>query len=264
MKKVIVCIIACFLVVASATASAKEFLCVTNCEEWISLRETPRTSSDRILKIPLGAMVVSLDREIGDFAYVSYAGNHGYVLKRYLSPISTLIPMYVAHCDEYINLRVEPSTRADSLEQIPLGTQVMVAATNDEDQMVYTTYNEPFNVIKKGYVNNDYLSFLPNDISLESVKMTVSKYGDRMESMTIQDKKRLNQISQIIKRAEPGNLGNCPLGAQLVLTLSDGRKLYFMYPTDGCDSLLGQNGTIYSLNENDNKIFRNMFSSLFD
>lgn len=57
---------------------------VVNCEEWISLRESPSTSSARLARIPLGTYleVYQVDER---FAFVDYNGMVGYVLMEYLS-----------------------------------------------------------------------------------------------------------------------------------------------------------------------------------
>ena len=57
------------------------------CKEWISLREAPKKTSERICEIPLGAIVYSCV-DIGDerFYKCEYEGHTGYALKGYLWP----------------------------------------------------------------------------------------------------------------------------------------------------------------------------------
>ena len=57
------------------------------CEEFISLRATPSTSADVIVKIPAGEHV-SVIGWIGNFAHVQYGELDGYVLAKYLEPES--------------------------------------------------------------------------------------------------------------------------------------------------------------------------------
>ena len=60
---------------------------VVNCNEWISLRYSPSTSSERIATIPLGAIVTVYDGPvwgIDGFYPVEYRGMKGYCLKEYL------------------------------------------------------------------------------------------------------------------------------------------------------------------------------------
>lgn len=63
---------------------------VANCREYITLRSEPSTKADALAKIPLGAEIECLT-SLGDeaeMAQVRYAGQTGYVLKRYLSYVS--------------------------------------------------------------------------------------------------------------------------------------------------------------------------------
>ncbi len=58
------------------------------CKEFISLREEPRKTSERLAEIPLGAIVykcVNFDKE-GLFYKCEYEGQEGYVLKKYVRP----------------------------------------------------------------------------------------------------------------------------------------------------------------------------------
>lgn len=64
---------------------------IVNCNEWVSLRYAPSTSSQRLVKIPLGAKVEVMDGpvdwDIDGFLPVEYSGYKGYVLKAYLKTI---------------------------------------------------------------------------------------------------------------------------------------------------------------------------------
>ena len=62
---------------------------VVRCSSFVSLRESRSTSSKRILKVPLGALVLAFP-EVGDengFLYCLYHGEEGFILKDYLQPI---------------------------------------------------------------------------------------------------------------------------------------------------------------------------------
>jgi len=61
---------------------------VDNCEEWVSLREGPGTDRARLAKVPLYGIVTDAERDpsYGDFTYVNYDGQYGYILSRYLVP----------------------------------------------------------------------------------------------------------------------------------------------------------------------------------
>ena len=60
---------------------------IVNCNEWISLRYSPSTSSKRIATIPLGEIVTVYDGDVAGidgFYPVEYQGMRGYCLKEYL------------------------------------------------------------------------------------------------------------------------------------------------------------------------------------
>lgn len=60
---------------------------VVNCQSWVSLRYAPSTSSERLIQIPLGAIVTVYDCAvwgIDGFYPVEYGNYCGYVLKDYL------------------------------------------------------------------------------------------------------------------------------------------------------------------------------------
>ena len=60
---------------------------VVNCEEFISLRETPSADGAVLARIPRGAYLPFIcdDDENDDYAYVSYEGESGYVRSEFLS-----------------------------------------------------------------------------------------------------------------------------------------------------------------------------------
>lgn len=57
---------------------------VVDCDEWISLRESPSTASARLATIPLGASVTYISNAGGGFYKISYNGQVGYALSQYL------------------------------------------------------------------------------------------------------------------------------------------------------------------------------------
>lgn len=93
MKRLLSCllILACLLSAAAASAQAEQNvltdqMIVVNCEEWVSLRESPDTSSTRLAKVPLNARVSGC-KDSGDFIYCEYEGQQGYILAKYLKPV---------------------------------------------------------------------------------------------------------------------------------------------------------------------------------
>lgn len=64
---------------------------VTNCTEYVSLREAASTASARLKKVPLGATVTACI-DYGEFICCSYGGETGYILAKYLKDASHTEP----------------------------------------------------------------------------------------------------------------------------------------------------------------------------
>lgn len=136
---------------------------VTNCNEYISLRTMPEKGAEVRAKIPLGATLDAIyyndsadtyDR----YVYVKYNGKHGFVLWNYLSTVrhgesKAMAARQIAWCDEYVNLREEPSSRSRSLQRVYIGEVVM--ATPYDDTFSYCCYNEQYGYIKTEYLNSN-------------------------------------------------------------------------------------------------------------
>ena len=78
-----VCLVILMLLLTAALA---ENMVVVNCDEWVSLRETPSISAKRLLKVPLNETVYDCESAEGDFIRCTYEGATGYILAKYLKP----------------------------------------------------------------------------------------------------------------------------------------------------------------------------------
>ena len=92
MKRLLCCVLALMLSIGAA-ALAEEIgttMMVVNCEEFITLREEPDTHAAALDRMPLGGKpVVFLGEADNGFQLVSYKGQTGYALKKYLKPVGT-------------------------------------------------------------------------------------------------------------------------------------------------------------------------------
>lgn len=87
MKKLIFACTALLLLLALpalAESTIGDVMCVANCKEYITLREEPSTKAEALDRIPLGAELTWIDDAGNDFAKVSYGGQVGYALTKYL------------------------------------------------------------------------------------------------------------------------------------------------------------------------------------
>ncbi len=62
---------------------------VVNCKDYVSLRQKPSTTSVRLAKVPLGALVLAYPEagERNGFISCTYHGEDGYILAEYLEPV---------------------------------------------------------------------------------------------------------------------------------------------------------------------------------
>lgn len=70
--------------VASTTASTVWSGKVVRCNEYITLRRTPSTKGEEIIKIPLGSIVTVYSGADNGFYYIYYDGFEGYALAGYI------------------------------------------------------------------------------------------------------------------------------------------------------------------------------------
>lgn len=237
-----------------------ETLHVVNCDQWVSLRENPSTSSKCIMQLPLGA-VVSYICDAGDFLQVSYSGTKGYVGRKYLKATgdADYVKMYVANCEEWVSLWEEETTDSTRLAKIPIGAQVLShGRQDDEGTLALVVYDYRF-----GYVLPEYLSLLPpkqDECVLQSAVLHVPDKNGKDFVQTISDENQLKAIEAMLRASTPCVSGQCPYQAQLVLTLCNGDTLRLMYPTDGCTAFFTTDGSVYTFTE----VASDQFWAIFD
>ncbi len=80
-------VVLCMLLAAYPAMADYEYLGdmeVINCDEWVSLRESPSVNARRLLKIPLGDVVRDCEQFSDEWVYGEYNGYCGYILAEYL------------------------------------------------------------------------------------------------------------------------------------------------------------------------------------
>lgn len=128
-------------------------LYVVNCKEAINLRTAPSFDAEIILEIPLGEMVKVIDdfdAQGAEFAHVTFRGTKGWAPYNYLTPHCAVLK--IVNCQEYINLRKQPSVDAAVITTIPLGETVRFVRAEDNN-FYYVCYRGYL-----GYVNDAYVA----------------------------------------------------------------------------------------------------------
>ena len=163
-KRILALVLALTLLMAMACAYAKtydagyEAMQVTNCEEFVTLREEPSGSADEIKKVYLGEVVMA-EPYNSEFSYCCYNGDFGYIKTRYLtSKVQHYSDgeFFIAHCKEWVSLRTMPIKDADVITRIPLGHELSDVYYADggyeKDAFAYVRYRGQY-----GWVLWDYL-----------------------------------------------------------------------------------------------------------
>ncbi len=254
-----------------------EFLHIDECGEWVTMREKPSESAKVLTRIPLRALVQYRAEEKNGFTKVQYAGQTGYVQSQYLlenrcecdGPYA--VSMYVDHCREFISQRKKATTTSQRVSRLPLGATVTSYGPLDarfdspRDSMAYVQYS---NDVKEcwGYALEKYLSFLPpksKQAQLTKATLQVPGKDGNIFAQTIDDSAGLQALEALLRAATPGEIDNCPIGGQLVLTLRTGETLRFMIPTDTCPTLIAENLSVYEVPYEDMKTLWELFNGAY-
>ena len=138
---------------------------VVNCSEYVSLRAKPSKSSERISKVPLGAVVSNCIPHDGEWIYCEYNGRSGFILSEYLEEVQngdreplyeepgdeSIGTMIVINCEEWVSLREKPSTSSKRLAKVPLDGFVEDCRWYNSE-FIYCCYEGQY-----GYIHSDYL-----------------------------------------------------------------------------------------------------------
>ena len=139
---------------------------IVNCAAYASLRAYPDTSSQRLMQIPLGAIVTNVYYQDDRFSYCVYGNMDGYILNSNLAWVSGgnggdyaaadanyIGTARIVNCLSYASLRAYPDTRSTRLARVPLGSTVYNCSIVD-DRFAYCEYNG-----QAGYILLDNLGW---------------------------------------------------------------------------------------------------------
>ena len=171
----------------AAAFSAGDTVRVVNCNEYITLRETPSTKAAELDRLPLHAEAQVIAPAENGFTLVEYQNRAGYVLTKYLEKVETGAMatgdiVRVVNCNEYITLREEASTKAAELDRLPLGDCANFLS-HAENGFAYVEYGG-----QTGYVLEKYLEVLegyhgtaiiPSDSQRYNVNVFLSNFTEQ-------------------------------------------------------------------------------------
>lgn len=138
---------------------------VVNCEEWVSMRAEPDTSAERLIQVPLGALVEECSWYSQEFIYGTYDGVSGYILAEYLeanatAPVESEEPGNGALGDIIIiagtntSLYQEADLNSAVLAEIPEGAGVTNCHQYNAE-FVYCEYEGQIGYVRAADVNSN-------------------------------------------------------------------------------------------------------------
>lgn len=143
---------------------------IVNCASYAVLRAYPDSSSQQLLRIPLGEIVTNVYYQDERFSYCVYGNMDGYILNNNLAWISGgsggdyvgggvqgygdyIGTARIVNCLSYASLRAYPSTSSTRLARVPVGSYVYNCTIVD-DRFAYCEYNG-----QAGYILIDNLGW---------------------------------------------------------------------------------------------------------
>ena len=231
MKKLLSILICCCLLLALVPAMAagiSEVMCVTNCKEWVSLRELPDTKAKRLAQVRLGELVTGCTAAENDFIQCEFGNKTGYIQSQYLketvfSPEDTFPGnQMVVNVSEWASLWAEPSSSSARVAKVPVGT-IVTSCVNSVDNFIYCEYKSGRNTYQ-GFMSRSYLKKANYNASKQDSKVTPEAGTDVVGiSMTVVNCEEWVSLREKASTAA-ARLARVPLGAQVdnCVQVSDG------------------------------------------
>ena len=191
MKKflcVLLCLSLVLGIIPAAAAVISPVMQVTDCNSYVSLRESPDTNAKRLVKVHLGELVTGCQSASNGFVRCTFDGLTGYILEKYLKPTSesanakVLQNQQVTNCNSWVSLRKEADSSSQRIAQVPLGAVVTSCVL--EGRFVKCTYGGRTGYILAKYLKNASSSSVPpaENITGEACVVNCSSYVSLRET----------------------------------------------------------------------------------
>ncbi len=205
------------LIPAALAAGVTEVMQVYNCQEWVSLRESPDTKSNRLEKVHLGELVTDCKASANGFIQCEFNGKVGYILDTYLKmtdfSAGESFPgnQMVVNCSEWVSLREGPDPSSKQLAKVPLGT-IVTACVAYYDSYICCEYKG-----QRGYISTSYLKAANYNVSSQDAKVVSAsegKYPAINGPMTVVNCEEWVSLREKASTSA-ARLARVPLGAQV-------------------------------------------------
>ncbi len=172
---ILICLSLALAMLPAMGAGLSTVMCVTNCSEWVSLRESPDTSSKRLEKVRLGELVTNCKGSYDGFIECEFNGKVGYIANKYLRETEfTLYESFpgnqmVVNVEEWTSMWESPDSGSKRIVKVPVGTIVTCCVRNGGNY-TYCEYKSGKKTYT-GWISNSYLKKANYNASKQDTKV---------------------------------------------------------------------------------------------
>ena len=217
MKKLAgLCICLLLLLISTAALAVSPVMRVTNCKEYVSLRESPDTKSKRLKKVYLGEFVIECSAAENDFIQCTYDNRTGYIQSKYLEGTGYYITddlmfnQMVINCSDYVHMLSAPDKSSSHVTRVPLGA-IVTSCVGDVNDYVYCEYKKYDGYISKSYLKKANYSAGTPDSKVIASGAAYPALPDSMQIINCSDWVSLREKA----RTSATRLARVPLGAKV-------------------------------------------------
>lgn len=216
---ILLCLCLLAALVPAMAAGVSKVMCVTNCEEWVSLRDIPDKNGKRLSKVYLGELVTNCRASDDGFIYCEYNGQAGYIMTQYLKmtdfTMNETFPgnQMVVNVSEWASLWSEPDASSSRVAQVPVGT-IVTACVTMPNGFIYCTYTRDGEEFQ-GFISTSYLKKANYSVTTQDTKAVANAMTDDVDlTMVVVN---CNDWVSLREKASASSarLARVPLGAKV-------------------------------------------------
>ena len=219
LMSILICLCMLLPVIPVMATGLSDVMCVYNCKEWVSLRESCDSTSKRLAKVHLGELVTNCSMSYDGFIQCEFSGKVGYIQNKYLK--ETNVTMYesfpgnqmVINVSEYASMWDMPDSSSSRVTKVPVGS-IVTSCVRNGGKYTYCEYKSGKKVYA-GWISNSYLKKANYTASQPNSKVTpiegTDVNGISMTVINCEDWVSLREKAS----TSASRLAKVPLGAQV-------------------------------------------------
>ena len=214
----LLCICLALSILPAMADGLSEVMCVTNCNEWVSLREDMDTKSKRLEKVHLGELVTHCKMAYDGFIECEFNGKVGYIQSKYLK--ETAFTSYesfpgnqmVVNVTDWASMWEYADSSSARVAKVPVGT-IVTSCVRISDSYIYCEYTTGKKVYQ-GFISRSCLKAANYSASTKNSKVSTINPAINGIPMTV-----VNCESWVSLREKASTsaarLARVPLGTQV-------------------------------------------------